>query len=256
MIEVKNLAFSYGDHEVLKDISIHADYGEMLCVLGANGAGKSTLFKCMLGLLKGYSGQIVIDGDVSDKLSDKERACRVAYIPQATRPAFSYSVLEMVMMGTTVRLSALGNPGRKERAEARAMLEKLGIAHLESRGYSNLSGGEQQLVLIARALVQGAKILVMDEPTSALDYGNQLRVQQQLRGLVAEGYSIIQSTHNPEQTYMFADRIACIKDGCVIREGKPADVMDEELIQELYGIEVNMISTKDDRVRFFEIKER
>ncbi|MBQ0040491.1 MAG: ABC transporter ATP-binding protein [Clostridiales bacterium] len=255
MISVKNLKFSYGNHEVLKGISFDAHPGELLCILGHNGAGKSTLFKCMLGLLKGYSGNIEIDGIDMSTMKPREKAMHVAYIPQATKPAFAYNVMDMVLMGTTSQLNGVGSPGADERRVATEALTKMGIEHLSNRDYTKISGGEQQMVLIARALAQGAKILVMDEPTSSLDYGNQMRVQKQLRQLVSEGYTIIQSTHNPEQTYVFADRIICIKDGVVHREGKPEAVMDEQLIRDMYNIDVEMIESEDHKVRFFELKD-
>lgn len=255
MLEIRSLAFSYGSHEVLKDISFTAEKGELLCILGPNGAGKSTLFKCILGLLKGYSGSVTVDGKAVAELNSKERARQLAYIPQATKPAFAYTVLEMVTMGLNVQLDGFRSPGEKERNIAREALATMGVAHLSDRNYTMLSGGEQQLVLIARAIAQGAKILVMDEPTSSLDYGNQMRVQRSLKKLAEDGYTIIQSTHNPEQTYLFADRIVCIKDGCVYSQGKPAEVLTEQMIKDLYGIEVTMIKAPDDRARFFELKE-
>lgn len=252
MIKTENLTFAYGTHEVLKGISLEAREGELLCILGPNGVGKSTLFKCMLGLLKGYKGNITIDGRDAKSIGAVEQASMLAYIPQATRPTFSYQVIDMVMMGTTSRMSGMSHPGKKEREIAEQALAKMDITHLADRDYTKLSGGEQQMVLIARALAQGAKTLIMDEPTSSLDYGNQMKVQKQLRNLIKEGYSIIQSTHNPEQTYFFADRIICIKDGQVFREGKPEEIMDAKLISSLYGIDVRAISTEDNRVRFFE----
>jgi iron complex transport system ATP-binding protein len=129
------------------------------------------------------------------------------------------------------------------------------IEHLENRGYTQISGGEQQLVLIARALAQGAKILIMDEPTSNLDYGNQMRAYRQLRKLADEGYTILQSTHNPEQTYLFADRILCIQDGQICSLGTPQEVMNESLIRKLYRIDVEMLHAEGDRARFFIPKE-
>ncbi len=255
MISVKDLCFSYGSHEVLRNISFDAAPGEMLCILGRNGAGKSTLFKCMLGILKGYTGKVVIDGDDMSLLRPADKAKRVAYIPQATNPAFSYSVLDMVLMGTTSQIGGRMSPGRAEKEAAMQALAKIGISHLAGRGYSRLSGGEQQLVLIARALAQGAHVLIMDEPTSSLDYGNQMRVQKQLRQLISEGYTIIQSSHNPEQSYTFADRIICIRDGELYRQGRPQEILDEDLINKLYGIDVEMIRGHDDKARFFILKE-
>lgn len=247
MISVRNLSFSYGSHRVLEDISFDASPGEMLCILGANGAGKSTLFKCILGLLKGYKGSVTVDGRPLEGMSAKEKALIIAYIPQATRPAFAYNVMDMVLMGTTARMQGMMSPGTDERALATEALRRVGIEHLAERDYTKISGGEQQLVLIARALAQGAKILIMDEPTSSLDYGNQVRTQQQLRGLVEEGYTIIQSTHNPEQTFSYADRVLCIKDGRVYAEGRPEDVMDEKLIKDIYGIDTKAIDVGNDR---------
>lgn len=252
MIKIEDLRFSYGSHEVLKGINMEADAGEMVCVLGPNGVGKSTLFKCILGLLKGYEGSICIDGRRTETLSAAEKASLIAYIPQASRPTFSYKVLDMVMMGTTSQIVGVRHPGKNERETAEKALDRMSILHLAGRDYNNLSGGEQQLVLISRALAQGAKTLVMDEPTSSLDYGNKVKVQQQLRGLVREGYSIIQSTHDPEQTYLFADRIVTMLDGRIYREGVPSEILDTELIRNLYGIEVKAITTDDDKARFFE----
>ena len=256
MLEIRNLKFAYGDYQVLKDISFEAREGEKLCILGPNGAGKSTMFRCILGLLRGYEGEILVDGSEVSDLPARERASRMAYIPQTSKQVFSYTALDMVLMGASSAQSAWRAPGARERKQALAALERLGILQLAGRLYTNLSGGEQQLVLIARAIAQGAKTLIMDEPTSSLDYGNQMRVEQQLKSLAEEGYLIVQSTHNPEQTYMFADRIIAIKDGKIISDGRPEDIMDEELIRELYGIDVSVVESVQGKARFFEMKER
>ena len=255
MISVKDLSFSYGEHNVLRNISFDAMPGELLCILGRNGAGKSTLFKCILGILKGYRGQVTIDDCDISEMKPAEKARRVAYIPQSSNPAFTYSVTDMVLMGTTPQMMGHMSPGRTERESCMQALERVGVAHLADRSYSNLSGGEQQLVLIARALAQGAGILIMDEPTSSLDYGNQMRVQKQLRSLISEGYTIIQSSHNPEQSYAFADKLICIKNGEIYKRGRPQEILDEKLIHDLYGIDVEMISGGGDKARFFLLKD-
>lgn len=256
MMKVSGLSFSYGSKEVLHDISFEAVSGELLCVLGHNGAGKTTLFRCMLGLLKPESGSVSIDGADIAAMKPAERARCIAYIPQAARPVFAYSVIDMVLMGMTPRLDRGHlNPGPEERKTALRILDQMGIEDLAERDYTKLSGGEQQLVLIARALAQGAETLIMDEPTSSLDYGNQMKVQRRLKELASEGYTIVQSSHNPEQAFVFADRVICIKDGCIFREGKPRDIMDEQLIKDLYGIDVEMISGGEDKARFFLIRE-
>lgn len=248
-IKIKDLSFSYGKHKVLDNISFSAETGSLLAVLGPNGVGKSTLFQCMLGLLTNYSGTITVNGEDTRKISIQDMARQVAYIPQSHSPVFNFSVFDIVLMGTTSQVSMVCNPGREQVELAVSALERLGISHLKDRGYAKISGGERQLVLIARALAQNAKILVMDEPTSSLDYGNQIRILTHIRNLTAEGYTVIQSTHNPDQTFMFADRVLALLKGQIVKQGKPGDVISEDMIKTLYGVEVEVQSLCEDRAR-------
>lgn len=248
-IEVKQLSFSYGARPVLSDVSFSVEKGRLLSILGPNGVGKSTLFRCILGLLKGYSGEIRIDGADGKGLGVRELARRVAYIPQSSYPAFSYSVHDMVLMGTSSRSRTFAPPGREQEALAGEALERMGIAHLASRAYTQLSGGERQLVLIARALAQESPVLLMDEPTANLDYGNQLRVLQRVRALAEEGYTIVQSTHNPEQSYLFSHEILALRDGKVLAYGPPGDILTSGLVHALYGVEVEVESLRNDQIR-------
>ena len=248
-IEVKNLSFSYGDRPVLHDISFSVGKGEFLSILGPNGVGKSTLFRCVLGLLSGYTGQVLVDGVDARSFSVRDAARHIAYIPQSSHPVFNYSVFDIVLMGRTSGLSTFRSPGRKDTEQCLWALEKIGISHLRDRCFHRLSGGEQQLVLIARALVQNAPILMLDEPTANLDFGNQLLVLEQARSLAREGYTVIQTTHHPEQSYMFSDRILAIQKGRVLTEGKPSQVLTEETIRSLYGVEVDVVSLNNDNVR-------
>lgn len=248
-IHVHNLSFSYGKHKVLGDVSFSADTGKLLAVLGPNGVGKSTLFQCILGLLSHYTGTITVNGTDARKIGIQELAKQVAYIPQSHSPVFNYTVYDIVLMGTTAQVSAVRNPGRNQAEYANEALDRLGIAHLKDRGYTKISGGERQLVLIARALAQKAKILVMDEPTSSLDYGNQIRILTHMKNLTAEGFTVIQSTHNPDQTFLFADKVLAVSNGCVIRQGSPHEVITEDLIKTLYGVEVEVQSFYRDRAR-------
>lgn len=248
-MEIKNLSFSYQDHDVLKDISFSAEYGQVLSVLGPNGVGKSTLFRCMLGLLQPQQGDVLIDGTSIRSMSARELARHIAYIPQSHSPAFNFSMFDMVLMGTTSQLSNFGSPQKKHVEQVNWAMEKLGISHLKNRGYGNVSGGERQLALIARALVQNAKILVMDEPSSSLDYGNRIHVMQTVRDLAADGYAIIQSTHDPDQAFLFSDRVLALYQGRVLGWGTPKDIICDTLISTLYGVNVDVCSLRGDAVR-------
>ncbi len=248
-VVVKDLRFSYGVNEVLKGIDVTASAGELLSILGPNGVGKSTLFRCMLGLLKGYSGIIEVGGLDINKLTAAQMAKLVAYIPQSHYPSFNYSVLNMVLMGTTSQISALRSPGRAQLEMAEAALEQVGVAHLSEKIYTHISGGERQLVLIARALAQNARILVLDEPTANLDYGNQLHVMSQVKALTRSGYTVIQSTHQPEQAFQYSDHVLAIKDGTVLADGRPSDIVTEELMKSLYAADIEVVSLYEDKVR-------
>lgn len=239
-IEVSKLSFSYGDHLIFDDISFTAYDNQLLSIIGSNGAGKSTMFHCILGLLNGYKGKVLFNGIDIKGLSAKEMAKLVAYIPQSHYPSFNFSVFDMVLMGTTTQVSSIASPGKKQIKLALAALERMGIEHLKNRGYTHISGGERQLVLIARALVQDAKVLIMDEPTANLDFGNQVRVMSEIKSLTRDGYTIIQSTHNPEQAFQFSDAVLALKNGKILASGAPADIFTEPLIQTLYGIDVEM----------------
>lgn len=248
-IEVKGLSFSYGGRAVLRDVSFSVGEGRLLSVLGPNGVGKSTLFRCILGLLKDYTGEIAVDGASIKGMGARALARRVAYIPQSNYPAFNYTVFDMVLMGTSARTRPFSTPGRREEGAARAALERLEIQDLAPRSYTQLSGGERQLVLIARALAQQSPVLLMDEPTANLDYGNQMRVLTKVRALADEGYTVVQSTHNPEQSYLFSHEILAMRGGRVLAHGKPGDVLDSALIQALYGIDAEVESLRDDKMR-------
>ena len=248
-IEVKDLSFSYGEKNILKNISFSVEKGTFVSVLGPNGAGKSTLFCCILGLLPNYSGEVRINGKDRKRFSVREAARQIAYIPQSSHSVFHYSVLEVVLMGRTSYCSLLQNPGKEDERLCLHALDRVGIGHLKDHCFHKLSGGEQQLVLIARALAQDAPVLLLDEPTANLDFGNQLLVLQQAKQLAQEGYTVIQTTHNPEQSYLFSDRILALQQGQLIADGKPADVLTDEIMKQLYHVDVNVVSLYEDAAR-------
>lgn len=248
-VAVEHLSFSYGSRQVLRDISFRLGSGQLVSLLGPNGAGKSTLLRCLLGSLRGYGGQVCIEGQDTRTLSLKALAKRMAYIPQSHAPAFHYDVLDMVLMGASAQQGPFAQPGKMERAQALEALKRVGIADLARRDYLRISGGERQLVLIARALAQQAIILLLDEPTASLDYGNQLRVLGELRRLATEGYTILQATHHPEHAYLFSDAILAMAEGVLVAQGAPGEVLTAELMETLYGVAVRVESLRGDRVR-------
>jgi iron complex transport system ATP-binding protein len=192
----------------------------------------------MLGLLPGYEGRICVDGTDIRTLSPAQLARHVAYIPQAAGHSFNYTVRDVVLMGTTSQMNPFFAPGTEQRHHVERALNNLQITHLRDRLFLSLSGGEQQLVLIARALVQKAKILFMDEPTANLDYGNQVRVLEQMKALTKQGYTVVQSTHSPEQAFLYADQVLAVHEGRIIADGAPRQVLNEALLRRLYNVDV------------------
>lgn len=248
-IDIEHVSFSYGKHQVLRDVNASIPDGVLVNVLGPNGVGKSTLFRCILCLDSDYEGVIRVNGKDLRDLSVRERAREISYIPQTHAPVYNYKVRDVVLMSTGADVGIFGTPGREQVERAEQALERIGIGHLADRMYTHISGGEQQLVLIARALAQNAKTIVMDEPTSALDYGNTVRVLSCVKQLAREGLSIVQSTHQPDQAFLFADKTLVVYDGTVEAYGDPKDVITAELVGRIYGVEVEVNSLYGDKVR-------
>ena len=240
VLEVRDLSFAYREWVVLRNVDFSLEKGELLGILGPNGVGKSTLFRCILGLEKSYSGTVLLDGENIKNQSPRLMARTIAYVPQTHYPSFNYSVMDMVLMGTAAQGKEWASPDARQKRNAEEALERLGIAEFRERDFVRLSGGEQQLVLVARALAQQARLLIMDEPTANLDYGNQIRVLRQIKALSGQGYSIIISTHNPEHAFLFAGRVLALYDSRIAAAGSPADVLTPELIRTLYGVEVRL----------------
>ena len=239
-LEVRNLHFAYGNHEVIRGFSFNAVSGENIYIIGPNGVGKSTLFRCIMGHLKPSEGSVLINGRASEKYKSKALAQKIAYIPQSCDPNFNYTVEQMVAMGRTAHISVFSNPSQHDFAITTAVMERLSIEHLAKCGIMEISGGELQLSMIARALAQQADVLLMDEPTSALDYGNQIRVQRLMRDIAHEGKIVIQSSHNPQYAMFFADKVIAVRNGAVEGGGIPEEVVTPELIESLYELETKL----------------
>jgi len=242
-LEAVDLAIGYPGHIVGKGISLALDTGEVLGLLGPNGAGKTTLFRTLLGLQRPLGGVAMIDGEPLDRLRPAEIARRMAYVPQAHVTEFSYSVLDVVLMGRTARLRPFSSPGAQDEHIARTKLDSLGIGALAGADYTRISGGQRQLVLIARALAQEAPILVMDEPTASLDFGNQTLVLERIRALAADGYGVLLSTHDPDHALLVAHRVAIIAGGGLSASGPTGDVITGAVLSRIYGTPVRVEET-------------
>ena len=236
-----NISFSYGKKEVLNDVSLSFDRGEVVSLLGPNGCGKTTLLKVLLGILTPTRGKVLFEGMPLEDVGAKKLAQRVAYVPQVHRGAFPYSVMDVVLMGRMPYKTFFSSFTRHDRETATAMLEKLGISHLRDKPYTQISGGERQLVLIARALAQGADTFIMDEPITGLDYGNQIRLLEQIVHLSAEGHTFIKSTHFPDHALWVSDRVVLMKEGTVAADGIAAEEITAESLRGLYNIPVRVM---------------
>ena len=191
-----------------------------------------------MGFLIPTEGSVEIEGRKVCEIGRKELSSYVAYIPQSSLPVYNHTVLDSVAMGLSAKMGLFSVPGEKELSLAREALERMGISHLASRGVMNISGGERQLMLIARALVQNAEILIMDEPTANLDYGNSYRVMETIMSLSKDGYTILFSTHDPDAAMRYSDRVIAFYKGEIIRDGKPSTVLNTDVLSTLYSINV------------------
>ena len=241
MLDVRNLAFGIGARRIGAGVSFMLAPGETLAVLGGNGAGKTTLFRTLLGLLPVQGGTLAIDGEQVAKLAPAQRARKLAYVPQQHASAFGFSVLEAVLMGRAARIGAFARPGRGDYDVAYDALDTLGIGTLATRSISEVSGGERQLVMIARALAQAAPLLVLDEPTTSLDFGNRLRVLAEVDRLRARGMTILFSTHEPDQALAHADRALLLCEGRMLALDSAERALTPENIERLYDTKVQLV---------------
>ncbi len=245
LLEINELYGGYGNGDIVKGVTFHADQGELLCLIGPNGCGKTTLFRLLLGSIPASSGSICINGRNIKTMSQKELANQIAYIPQYHTPIFDYTVLDIVIMGRASHFSAFDKPKAIDRKAAFEALEKVNAIHLANRNYMSLSGGQRQLILIARAICQSASIFVMDEPAANLDYANQQILMDVIYDLAQKGYCIIMSTHSPEYPAASRSNILLMKDGKVAGFGAPRQIITPENLESAYGIEMDVVTIQD-----------
>lgn len=241
-IQVQKLGFSYdGTRSIFSDVSFSLAPGEIVCILGPNGIGKTTLFSCIANLRVPTVGEILIGGHDLLTLRRTDIAQKIGYVPQFVAPAFDYTVLEYVVTGWAPWLNIFEKPGDAHYARAEAALQQMEIAHLQNQPYSRLSGGEMQLVSIARALVQRTTYILMDEPTAHLDYGNQIRILRMVRRLAHEGYGILMTTHHPDHVLMLDAHVGVFDRQALFTFGPWQEIFDETRLSALYGVPVRLL---------------
>lgn len=246
LLRAHDLSIGYGRTAIAHGIDLAIEAGSVTCLLGPNGIGKTTLFKTLLGLIPPLAGRIEIDGNDLAALDQQTVARHIAYVPQAQVTEFTYSVLDLVVMGRTAHLGAFAAPKANDYAIAMAALERLGIAALADRDSTRISGGQRQLALIARALAQQARVIVMDEPTASLDLGNRILVLETIRSLSADNLAVVLSTHEPEHAFVVADHVAILAANGFLT-GPVESVMTSDELSRLYRVDLVVEKTASGR---------
>jgi len=240
-----NLTIGYRDRVVGNHLDISLKAGEVLALLGPNGGGKTTLLKTLLGLLPPKGGEVRLGDRPLASYTLRERARRIAYVPQSHGATFGFMVETFVLMGRTAHGTLFSRPSTADRAIAARMLERFGIAHLADRPYTKISGGERQLALLARALAQEPKFVVLDEPTASLDFGNQGRVMREIRALGASGHGVLFTTHDPNHAMRAADRAFLLRQGVHMADGEVRTVLNRAQLEALYGEKLAFFQDRD-----------
>lgn len=251
-IRAEDIAFSYSPEmagAVFRNVSLTVQTGDVFCLLGPNGIGKSTLLKCLSGILRIQQGRIFLNGrDLSEfKLSDVAK--HIGYVPQGLTSAFPFRIKDIIVMGRAPHLSVLASPSRADMEIAYQAMETVGVAHLADRPCNGVSGGEWQLTLIARALVQEPQILLLDEPTSHLDMGNQLKILQVIQDLANDGMTIVMASHFPDHAFLVANVVAILNDGQIAHMGAPDEVITDKNLQATYGVDVRVVQLEEGGLR-------
>ena len=244
-LDIRGLTFSYARKTILHDVSLSVRPGQICGLLGPNGSGKSTLFRCCMGFLHPEKGQVHVRGVNIAHMRPAELARHVAYVPQEHRQPFPFTVRDMVIMGRSPHMEGWFNLRSKDKAAAKQAMERIGIAHLAEASCNQLSGGQRQLVLIARAMAQQTPLILLDEPTSALDFSNQLAVWKVLREVANQGVAILVCCHDPNHILWFCDTAVVLHQGHVYSEGPVHAAVTEEILQHIYGPECVRISTEN-----------
>jgi len=238
--EIKNLSCGYDKKVVIENFNANLQDGDIFCLLGSNGVGKTTTFKTILGFLKPLGGEILIDGKDALKMSEKERASFISYVPQAHTPPFAFSVFDVVMMSANARLGIFERPSKED--------EKIALDALKTLNLESFKGGERQMVLIARALAQRSKVMLLDEPTANLDFGNHLK---EIKKLAKQGYIIILTSRQPEQVFYLNAKVAMLGRDKNYIYGEASEVMNGENLKKIYGVDIRVVKNIIDEREHF-----
>lgn len=241
-LSVRDAAFHYsaGGISGFSNINLSLQDGEILCLLGPNGCGKTTFLKCLNNLMSLEHGSILVNGVDIRRMRRAEIARHMGYVPQMHQPAFPFTVLDAVLVGRASHLNLLASPNARDIGIAEDALETLGIAHLRDKPYTQISGGERQLVVFARVVAQQPALLLLDEPTSHLDFGNQVRLLRVVERLASTGLPIIMTSHFPDHAFMVASKVALMKEGAILDCGCPDSIVSESNLYDVYGIPVSI----------------
>ena len=236
-ISAKDIHLSYGAREILKGVDIHSENGEFVGLIGPNGSGKSTLLKCIYRILKPNAGQVFLDEEELRAMSIKESARKMGVVAQHNYYNFEFTVREVVMMGRAPHKKALERDNAEDYEIVEEALKTVGMEEFAQRSFSTLSGGEQQRVILARALAQQTPCLILDEPTNHLDITHQLQLMRIVKNLSA---TVISAIHDLNIAAMFCDRIYALKEGRIIARGTPREVLTKDFIRQVYQVDAEI----------------
>jgi len=239
-LNVKDLVCGYGGNPATGKITLEVKSGEVVCILGPNGAGKTTFFKTIQGFIKPISGEVNFNHKQIHAWDRVSLARQIAYVPQVQSQPFPFRVMEVVVMGRAAHIGRFSTPSKQDYKKCEQIMEKLGIIQLKDKVYTKLSGGERQLVLIARALAQEPQLLMMDEATANLDFRNTVRVLQEVIYLSSESIGILMITHYPEHAFLCADKVALFRKNSAVSFGPASEILTEQTLSDAYGVVVKI----------------
>lgn len=246
MLRVEDAEFYYDETQEngFTELGFSINRSEVMCILGPNGCGKTTLLKCLIGLLRLGKGHVWLEEREISRLGRRDIARMVGYVPQLHQPAFPFTVLDVVLVGRAPHLNFMESPGKEDKEIADMAIDALGITELRDRPYTQLSGGEMQLVIFARVLAQQPKLLLLDEPTAHLDFGNQVRVLSTIGDLASSGLPVVMTSHFPDHAFLTSSKVAIMKDNRFLGVGTPDEVITEETMERIYGIKVKILDVE------------